>query len=153
MDAFEVNLDLLDDIEQFCTECCKQELDVGVIDGSHTYSDGMSVYDVACINEYGSADGRRPPQRAFIESTVKRESQHWQQLLANEFLTAIQSGTLTLTHIGEQVKADVIKTIDDNLHPHPNNAKSTIEKKGFDHPLIETGLLRDSIDFTITTTS
>jgi len=42
------------------------------------------------------------------------------------------------------IKSLIVEAIDDGMPPP--NAPATIAKKGFDHPLIETGEMRDSIE-------
>lgn len=47
----------------------------------------------------------------------------------------------------EFVKSLIVKAIDDDIPPP--NAPSTVERKGFDHPLVETGEMRDNVEYRI----
>lgn len=49
-----------------------------------------------------------------------------------------------MTKTSDFVKGLILKAIDEG-YPPPN-APSTIARKGFDHPLIETGEMRDSLE-------
>ena len=150
---FDVNMDFsaLDALDELVATATTTEVHAGIIDGSEQYPDGMTVYDVACINEYGSSDGLRPPERAFIASTVERCSSDWQEMMGNAFAESVASGRgLKLAPIGKAAKGNIVETIDSNLHPHEHNAVSTIKRKHFDHPLIETGRLEKTVDYIIT---
>lgn len=47
----------------------------------------------------------------------------------------------------EFVKSLIVKAIDDGIPPP--NAPPTVERKGFDHPLVETGEMRDNVEYRI----
>ena len=47
----------------------------------------------------------------------------------------------------EFVKSLIVKAIDDGIPPP--NAPSTVKRKGFDHPLVETGEMRDNVEYRI----
>ena len=47
----------------------------------------------------------------------------------------------------EFVKSLIVKAIDDGIPPP--NAPSTVERKGFDHPLVETSEMRDNVEYRI----
>lgn len=148
---FSIDLSELEELDNRTQELCQYEIQAGVINGDEKYPDSkLTVYDVACINEYGSADGLRPPERAFISSTVEREENNFQEMMTNAYFQLVDSGRANLEQIGKAAAGAITKTIDSNLHPHPHNAPKTIKRKHFDHPLIETGRLKSNIDFIIT---
>lgn len=118
----------------------------------------ISVGEVAIINEYGTDDGRIPPRPAFrmgLEQSVKSNKKLVDAALknfANHILTGRKESikknlTQVLTQVGRSAKKntkDLIKA--GSLTP---NEPSTISQKGFNHPLRETGLLHDSIEYKV----
>ena len=119
-----------------------QHVQVGVIDGSK-YPDGTSVASVAFWNEYGT---RIAPPRPFFRDTIKQEKSNWSQLATK----AIRAG-YTVEHmlglVGLSMQNDIQMSITQWTTP-PNSAY-TIAKKGFNKPLSDTLLMRDSIKFEI----
>lgn len=57
---------------------------------------------------------------------------------------------MTDSPTADLVKRLIIEKIDSGMPPP--NAPSTIARKGFDHPLIETGELRDAVECRVTET-
>ena len=121
--------------------------------------DGQSVAlsDIAIWNEYGTKN--IPPRPAFrmglessmntnkllVESQMKNIAQ---RILTGRSSEIERSLTVLLTQIGRSAKAatqDMIKvgTVS------PSNAPSTIAKKGFDHPLYETGTLLANVNYEV----
>ena len=87
--------------------------------------------------------------KAIITSVVKRISLGF-DLTANDIEEIQKEANIKIATI--IVKA-IKKTIENNINAKyidPKNAKSTIEKKGFDHPYFETGSLKESITFEVT---
>lgn len=52
-----------------------------------------------------------------------------------------------LDRMGLKVQKRILQKIDNRISP--GNAPSTIEKKGFDHPLVDSGNLYSSITYTV----
>lgn len=112
---------------------------VGVPKGSGSYEDGLTIATVAAVNNFGSADGRIPA-RPFLQPAIEKGAPQYQRLaelmipkvLSNEMTMRMlfeQMGNLAQGHVQQQI-----------LDTHtPPNAQSTIDKKGSDHPLIDTG--------------
>lgn len=90
------------------------------------------------------------PPRRYMERTIKRHESKW-QTIAKQQLYKIMNGNgtamLALNTIGhaavEQMKSEIIK------FKSPHNAPLTIANKGKDDPLVDTGVLRDAIDYRI----
>ena len=111
---------------------------------------------VAIINEYGTET--IPPRPAFrigLERSVTKNKKLIDAALkniTNHLLTGRKDSiqrqlTQALTQIGKSAKKetkDIIKQ--GSMSP---NAPLTIKKKGFDHPLWETGLLHDSVEYLV----
>jgi len=120
-------------------------LDVGYFAGEKSESPTFTLPEIAAVQEYGTRNGRIP-ERSFMRTTFdKFRFIYTQEFLKNGYLAAI--GKLdpitALKKVGEEYKSDVVNKITGIRSP--KNAPSTIDKKGFDNPLIETGLMRASI--------
>lgn len=109
---------------------------------------GMSDQDdinKATWNEFGT---KRIPSRPFMRNTMEQNRAKYIQnfmrdgrRLANG-LTSIRE---VLGAAGREAKNDMVRTID-KMVPPPN-AAATVKKKGFNHPLIETGKMRAAITY------
>ena len=131
------------------------KLEFGVTNNKYPEKN-ISVGQVAIINEYGTET--IPPRPAFrigLERSVTKNKKLIDAALkniTNHLLTGRKDSiqrqlTQALTQIGKSAKKetkDIIKQ--GSMSP---NAPLTIKKKGFDHPLWETGLLHDSVDYLV----
>ena len=138
-----------DKFRQRLTELAKQaataKVRVGIIEqANYEGSDGESVAQVAFWNEYGTAT---IPPRPFFRNTIAQHKDEWPKQAAA--LMEANGGDVrqTLELMGEGVKGQIVETIQ-NFHTPPN-AASTVKKKGFDKPLIDTGTLWRSIDYEV----
>ncbi len=131
------------------------KLEFGVINNKYPEKN-ISVGQVAIINEYGTET--IPPRPAFrigLERSVTKNKKLIDAALkniTNHLLTGRKDSiqrqlTQALTQIGKSAKKetkDIIKQ--GSMTP---NAPLTIKKKGFDHPLWETGLLYESVEYLV----
>ena len=131
------------------------KLEFGVINNKYPEKN-ISVGQVAIINEYGTET--IPPRPAFrigLERSVAKNKKLIDAALkniTNHLLTGRKDSierqlTQALTQIGRSAKKetkDIIKQ--GSMSP---NAPLTIKKKGFDHPLWETGLLHDYVEYLV----
>jgi len=115
-----------------------------------------NVADIALIQEYGTE--KIPPRPAFrrgIEEGLSKNKKLIgaqlkniaQRILSGRRDDLKRSLTVMLTQVGKSAKAktkEIIKTGDETP-----NAPATVAKKGFDHPLFETGLLLESVDYEV----
>lgn len=111
---------------------------VGIIE-SQTYPvkngrGGQSVAQVAYWNEYGTAT---IPSRPFFRNTIAEKQDEWAESSANILKSVDGDVKQALALIGEGVKGDIVETIQN--FREPENAPSTVKKKGFNKPLIDTG--------------
>lgn len=118
----------------------------GVLQGAGSEKNGVPISQVATWNEYGTS---RIPSRPFI-AIATDESKGWQSEVKKQVggITSSVDVNGALNTIGEQMKKDIKNVIGDRSKLKPN-APSTIAKKGFDAPLIDTGKLQESIDFEV----
>lgn len=111
---------------------------VGVLENA-TYPDGTPVAMVAFWNEYGT---RTSPVRAFFRTTVSENKKNW--VLSVQNLMKIHNDPKRVMGlIGVHMQEQIVQSI--NTWSDPPNSAYTIAKKGFDKPLVETGLLMRSI--------
>ena len=119
----------------------------GVLKGAGSYK-GVSIAQVAKWNEYGTDNGRIP-SRPFI-AIATDESRGWQSEVKTEIgsITSSADANRALKTIGKKMKEDIKKIIGDRSKLRPN-APSTIARKGFDAPLLDTGKLEESINYEV----
>ena len=109
--------------------------------------DDPELAPIAAFNEFGTDT---IPERSFLRSTVDENRTKYGTAMGAAIVDVLVRGQTVeqaFGGLGELVQFDIqdkIEAID-----HPRNAPSTIAKKGFDDPLIETGILHDSIDFEV----
>lgn len=111
---------------------------------------GAELVTIAAVNEFGSADGH-VPERSFLRSTVDENHKKYGDLLQTAVERGIDKGTTALRRelgrVGAVAAGDVQRKIRDLKDPP--NAPSTIAAKGSDNPLVDTGRLRQSIDWKV----
>lgn len=130
-----------------------KEIRAGVLPSAGTEANGIPIAQVAKWNEYGTpATAKRPwsvPARPFM-SIACDENKGWKKE-SNEAIGNILGGAEVISElnmVGMQMQEDIQSVFGDRSKLRPN-APSTIAKKGFDAPLIETGKLEESIDFEV----
>lgn len=89
------------------------------------------------------------PARPFMRLTLNHHADEWAELFARTFLQVALDPSKKADDIfktvGKQMVADMKDTI--TKLDKPTNAPLTAQRKGFNNPLINTGELRDSIDY------
>lgn len=121
---------------------------VGVFSKGGSYSnDGgepLSSADVALINEMGSGN---IPARPFISDSFY-ESEDIVEPMLEGFL--FEKNTKSLSRdIGKILKQMMQQRIIESSSHYQANAPTTIERKGFDHPLVETGRMLGDVNFKV----
>tara|TARA_R110000824_G_scaffold30668_7_gene100628 strand:+ start:4136 stop:4621 length:486 start_codon:yes stop_codon:yes gene_type:complete len=124
----------------------------GVFVGVRADKDG-DLLTIAAVNEFGSSDGH-VPERSYLRSTIDKNRQDYITQIVKILDAAYtgRTGSLSTLHrglsrLGAKAAGDVQKTM--TALSSPANAPSTVERKGADNPLIDTGRLRQSIDFEV----
>lgn len=121
-----------------------RSVDVGLIDAE------PEVVLRGMINEYGWEKGNIPA-RPWFSTVVDARSQDWMRLWTAEFWRIFKNPDSGKTakhlqkYIAEIMQADIADSIEQG--DWVPNAESTIAKKGFDWPLVETGELANSITY------
>jgi hypothetical protein len=121
---------------------------IGIVkDEPHKGTEGATVADVATWNHFGTSN---IPARPFISATVDANEGPIGSLirrLAKGVLEGKIQEKQALGLIGEFILAKIVGKINDFFPPE--NAQSTIDKKGSSKPLIDTGQLKGSINYEV----
>ena len=123
----------------------KGEVAVGVPASSGSY-DGISVVEVAAINEFGTA---RIPERSFLRVPLNQSRDKLGKALEHAAKSMIdgKSDFTAMSQVGAMGAAICQEAISNGIAPA--NKPSTIQKKGSSTPLIDTGNLRQSITYVV----
>lgn len=133
-------------LQKILKELADKEVRVGFQQGKATEEDGTDVCDIAAWNELGTVN---MPSRPFLRMSVDDNSDK-----INSFMSAQKRSIINgepadriLKKIGIFQK-DLIqeKITEGSFEP---NAPSTIKAKGSSKPLIDTGRMRQSVNFEI----
>ena len=122
-----------------------QDLEVQVgFQGDQKYEDGTSIAEVAAYNEFGSSDTpERPIRRQSFENHEAELKAGCEA--ANRIVNSGGSAEQALQQLGAMAKGLVQdEIVNGDFAP---NAESTIQKKGSEQPLIDTGTMRQSVNF------
>lgn len=90
------------------------------------------------------------PPRPFMRLTYNHHIDEWAQLFVNSLLkVALVEGSIddVFKTVGKQMVKDMQDTLD--KLSQPANAPLTSDRKGFNNPLIDTKLMRNSIDWMV----
>ena len=120
----------------------KLEVRIGIQQGAGS-EDGVDLVDIAMFNELGTV---HIPSRPFLRDSVDAHSPE-----INAFLQSMRTQLVkaedVLKKIGVFQKGSIQKEIvNGNFVP---NSPETIRRKGSDKPLIDTGRMRQSINYVI----
>lgn len=115
---------------------------VGFLEGA-TYPDGTPVAAVAFWNEFGSSG----PPRPFFRLMISNESPSWPGKVAALAKSTNFNAAKILGIMGADIEGALKQSIND--FTTPGLAPSTIKRKGFDKPLIDTGHMINSTGFEV----
>ena len=106
----------------------------------------LHVAQVAFWDEFGTS---RAPMRPFIRNMIASKSPRWGYALGQQLRATDYDSEAALARMGEGIKDQMVKSIVD--FKDPPNAAYTIAKKGFNKPLIDTGVMQRSVDYQVVT--
>ena len=134
--AFEKALDELKDLEVV----------IGYQAGQASEANGVDMVDVAMWNELGTS---RSPSRPFMRDSVDKHRNEIQSFMDKTAQSVVRgmNGKEALQQIGifhKDLIQNEIKT-----GSFKANAEATIKKKGSSKPLIDTGHMRQSVNFEV----
>ena len=118
--------------------------------GGIQYPDGTPVTLVAAVNNFGS-QSRGIPARPFMEAGAQAALAGDAGKIAAELVPLLNEGKITieeiLEHMGPFAEGAFKAAFTGN--EWAPNAQSTIDAKGSSQPLIDTGLLRNSLTYVV----
>jgi hypothetical protein len=116
-------------------------LRVGFLEGS-TNAKGVSIPMYAAVNEFGAPSRGQPP-RPFFRNFIHKYSPGWPKIMKNVLKGTNYDVQRTFDLLGEQMEGELRQSINDLVSPPL--AQFTIDRKGFDKPLIEHGDMVNSV--------
>lgn len=117
-------------------------VEVGFLEDAK-YPDGTYVAAVAEANEFGTSTA---PARPFFRQMIAKESPTWGPKLAAQ-LKGTGDGKKALALMGEDIQGALIQSINDLTSPAL--ADSTIKRKGFSKPLIDSAVMVNSTGYRV----
>lgn len=127
-------------------ELADKEVRIGYQHGEHQNEDGVDLCDIAAFNELGTKD---IPSRPFLRDSVDNNEAKINSFLQKRTkeLANGMSAEKILKEIGVFQKGLVQEEIvNGSFVP---NAEATIRRKGSSKPLIDTGRMRQSVNYVI----
>jgi hypothetical protein len=123
-------------------------LRVGFLEGARyptgKKGDGLNIAQVAFWNEFGTV---RIPARPFFRTTIAKQSKTWGDKLGLAVKATNYDGQKALGLLGQSMRDDVESAI--AQWTTPGNAPSTISRKGFDKPLVDSGDMQRAVDYEV----
>jgi hypothetical protein len=83
------------------------------------------------------------PPRPFFRNMIAKNGASWPKEIADRLKANDYDARKTLGQMGELIAGQLVQSINDMKTPR--NADSTIRKKGFDDPLVDSGDMRKSV--------
>lgn len=131
--------------EKMLKDLGKLEVRIGIQQGE-TSDEGVDLVDIAMFNELGTV---HIPSRPFLRDSVDANADQINTFLKSMKQELLKGGSAedVLKKIGVFQKGLVQEEIvKGNFAP---NSEATIRKKGSDTPLIDTGRMRQSVNYVI----
>lgn len=127
-------------------ELADKEVRIGFQHGEASEDDGTDICDIAAWNELGT---EHIPSRPFLRKSVDENEGKINQFLQAEArsLASGKTAETLLNEIGNFQKSLVQEKITEGSFTP--NAESTIRRKGSSKPLIDTGRMRQSVNYVI----
>lgn len=135
-------------LEAAIAELDSKQVKVGYFPTSR-YPDGKPVAGVAVVQEFGSV-ARRIPPRPFFRPAVDGSRQMQRDAIAAAVRRAV-SGRQTVEQGLDQLGAAVVGEIQTAISEltEPPLAESTIARKGNSKPLVDTGMMLQSVTYVV----
>lgn len=132
--------------QQVLKDLAKLEVRIGFQHGQATEEDGTDICDVAAWNELGTVNS---PPRPFLRKSVDENEEkinHFLQSKKADLIRGVPTEQI-LKEIGLFQKDLIQEKITEGSFQA--NAASTIRKKGSNKPLIDTGRMRQSVNYVV----
>lgn len=136
----EIDLKVWDEIIAKTENLGNWEVEYGYYENqSHPESD-LSLADIAAINEFGSKTKNIPSRPFMFQTSLSHSADKQHEILYLDMLFKRKPLRSALKEIGERGVQLVEQIID--MGNFEANAPFTIDLKGFDRPLVDTGYLK-----------
>ncbi len=109
------------------------------------YPDGTSVAMVAAVNEFGNPPSR--PPRPFFRGMIRQQSKKWPGEIAQALKHSGYDAEKALDLTGAAIKGQLQEAI--TTYVGPPLKPATVERKGFDKALVDTGHMLASVDYSV----
>jgi hypothetical protein len=128
-----------------------QAVRIGFLEGA-TYPDGTPVPMVAAVQEFGGSMNIPEhtvtvPARPFFRTMLDTKAPDWGKQIGKVLKASDYDAGTTLGRMGELIKGELQGSIRDLTSPPL--AASTLREKGFSKPLIDTGVMLNSVDYEV----
>lgn len=125
----------------------KLQVRIGFQRGKEKYDDDADMCDIALFNELGTSNS---PSRPFLRKSVD-ENEAAINALCKSIIKDVTKGAKTAEEAYKQAGVAVKGLVQEKIKDgeYAPNAPSTIKKKGSDKPLIDTGRMRQSVQFVV----
>jgi hypothetical protein len=132
----------------FVSEIGSYCIKAGILESNNPVGEsGTRVAEYALDNEFGT---NKIPARPFIGTATEEQGDGWVNTVKKKVPLVLKQKmklSALLETVGKKMKfaiKDQIKFI-----TIPKNAPATIKQKGFDNPLIDTGLMIETVDYEV----
>lgn len=121
------------------------ELRAGIFETAK-YPEGEQVAEVAYKQEFGSPS-ENIPSRPFFRHAITVNQENWSAVIANGFRHYDGDIELAMRAAGEVIVDDLRNSVIN--WSTPPNAQYTVDLKGFNNPLVDTGQLANSFGYEV----
>lgn len=138
------------DLKAFLNQVSSQKLEVGFLEGhkypADEYGNSPTVAEVALWNEFGTI---KSPARSFMRPTFENQQENWKKIFNFSLVDSIKNNNpkQVFNNLGLAVQGDIKKTI--SQVTEPALSPITIKKKRSSKPLVDSGLLLNSIQYEV----
>lgn len=125
----------------------KLQVRIGFQRGKKKHDDETDMCDVALFNELGTS---KSPSRPFLRQSVDDNSDKI-NALCKSIMKNVSNGSCTAEEAYKKAGVYIKGLVQEQIKngEFEANKPSTIKKKGSDKPLIDTGQMRQSVNFVI----
>lgn len=120
---------------------------VGFFDDVTYPESGRSVASVMEEQEFGNGPIPARPLMRYAAATSESVVREVVKAVSVDVIAGQMDGSILLDAVGIAVQEQIVNQI--AFGDFVANAPFTIEKKGFDHPLLETGMASESVQFKV----
>jgi hypothetical protein len=105
----------------------------------------LHVAQVAFWQQFGT---KRIPARPYFTTMIEENSPRWGDSLAHLAKVHNYDARKMMTNMGIGIQAQLVRSIRD--WSTPPNAQLTVDIKGFNNPLIDEGIMMNSVEYEVT---